>query len=364
VPALSAFRGWAKIIGVPKAAGIGGSAYKRLFELWGSGELGPDYETYHWTSESVVPADRIAQAREILSPEEFNELFRAVWGTLGGGNVYYCFESSECLPPEGSLWDIHTAEDIHQIFNQPSRQGSAAPKLVIGCDFNVSSMSWICGALVDGRLSVFDELWLKNTNTGATIESLLHRLEKWGLTPEELGSNLVFAGDAAGRARHTNAATTDYLILKEHSRLRNATIVFPASNPAVADRIAVTNTSLRNAAGKRHMYIGRLCVRLAEDLASLSYKEGTRSVDAGGNMHATHFSDALGYAAWHTIGLAALRAEKQVAGPIKHATSGIASTGISGMLSGGGSNANAGRGGMPKAGIGSGGGIKSLVRPR
>jgi hypothetical protein len=163
--------------------------------------------------------------------------------------------------------------------------------ILVGSDFNVNPMAWVlCHYYPEGmgRLEVFDMLWIRDTNTRATLDILKQRYgsHKGGFQ---------FYGDATARGRRTSAVSTDYtqiLADRDFKRL-GRTIHYLHSNPPQADRFAVTNALICTADGHRRCFIDPRCRALVEDLRLRSYRPGTRepmdSVDLG------HATDGLGY---------------------------------------------------------------------
>ncbi|MBQ3350244.1 MAG: hypothetical protein IJG38_07580 [Thermoguttaceae bacterium] len=269
-------------IGVPKRSGIGSSMYRNICEEWDARMKAgnPSYARFHWTSVGIVPDDVIQRAKEILDDKSFREQYLASWETASGA-VYYCYSREnvvEQTPIEPSL------------------------PLLIGCDFNVSPMSWvICqakmnsiGAATD-TITVIDELRLYDTNTREALDCLW---QKYGSHP----GGFRFYGDAAGHQRNTastSAAPSDYTIIATDKRFYDYSqggvdLNFPASNPPVFDRVTSVNAMLRSAAGKRRILVNKQCEFLIKDFERVSFKPGTKFIEKS-DLELTHMSDALGY---------------------------------------------------------------------
>lgn len=280
-PAISDRRcnGWAMLLGVPKVRGIGASAFRAICEKWDA-DPDPQYARFHWTSDLVLPPETIAEARKQLDEKTFREQFMASWETASG-RVYYAFSRKQ-----------NVAEGMEPDPNEP---------LLIGCDFNVSPMSWVvCQAPLDdsgslksgGTIRVLDELRIYDTWTQEALDVLW---ERWGHHP----AGFVFYGDAAGQHNSTNAMISDWVIIEQDSRFfRNfndwTEMYFPAANPYVADRVASVNSILRNAAGTVRCKINKSCEYLIKDLEDVVWLENVRKVDARDHER-THMADALGY---------------------------------------------------------------------
>lgn len=262
VPALEHKNAWCWRIGVPKRYGIGAAEYKEFFDK-GLSDPGADTLSLSWPSEDILTPQQIKWAMENLDPADFDEQYRANWQSTGG-TIFYNFE------------DANIDGSIGYMPNMP---------LVVGSDFNVDPMSWVVGHRFNNELHIFDEIFLRNTNTPKTLDNLHERYgqhESW-----------EFYGDASGAARKTSAAKSDYLHIKGDERFKGASLYYPKKNPFIADRFAACNALFLSAAGKRRVKIHPRCVNLIKDLKYRAYKEGTREPDDHHDLG--HMSDAFGY---------------------------------------------------------------------
>jgi hypothetical protein len=94
---------------------------------------------------------------------------------------------------------------------------------------------------------------------------------------------------------------SDYDVVREYFRSHSAGLLdcrVPKANPSVRDRITLTNTKLRNAAGEIGLRIDRRCQELVKDLEHVSYKADSAQIDKDRDRGRTHLSDALGYLLW------------------------------------------------------------------
>lgn len=265
MPALSSRMGWLWQIGAPKRAGVGAQEFKTNFRKAQRGEL-PDTTAFQWSAEDVIPLAAREHAARTFDARDYAEQIGGEWQEISGG-IFYNFSRElnlrKCsLDPRKPIW--------------------------IGSDFNVDPMAWVFAQEVEGRLYVFDELYLHNANTPMALEIAWQR---YGTHP----GGFAFYGDATGSARKTAARDTDYTHIQKHEgfALRGRAIRYPDSNPPVADRYAAVNALLRNARGDCRLFIDPACVHLIEDLESCLYKAGSREASKIGTL--THASDALGY---------------------------------------------------------------------
>lgn len=282
LPALNTFKGWLILLGVPKRFGVGAKYYQDLIrEVQEGGAVAEKFGScayFHWTSEDVYTKEEMAIYRTMMSDKDYREQFLATWETAGGA-VYYAYTEKDNV-----VEHIPIREDL---------------PLIIGCDFNVSPMSWvICQAEINnngqlkGTLNVVGEQRLYNTNTPEALDCLW---SNWG--GHQAG--YVFYGDAAGYHRNTVTALSDYIIIEQDERYwqpwDDATdIRVPRCNPAVLDRVGSVNAMLKNRSGNVRIKIDSSCRALIEDMERVSYVNGTRFMDKS-NSDLTHMSDALGY---------------------------------------------------------------------
>lgn len=263
MPALSHRNAWCWRIGVPKRHGIGAAEFKEVCDI---GLLGsdPDVVTYMWPSSDILTNEQLAAAQRLLDAKDYNEQYNASWETVGG-SVFHAFSDANIT--DTCVYD-------------PNKE------IIIGSDFNVDPMSWVLCHLDSYGLRVFDELFLRDTNTIKTLDVLHQRY----------GSHRAgweFYGDASGRARKTSASTSDYLQIRNDNRFKGRKVYYLRSNPPVADRFAATNALLKNAADERRCHIHPRCKHLIDDLKARRYREGTREPDDYGDIG--HMTDALGY---------------------------------------------------------------------
>jgi len=258
--------GWCWFTGVPKRFGVGAVEYREKYEAAISNNL-PDTTGFSWPSEGIVPSDYLEICRQRMDVKDFDEQFNATWLTASGG-VFYNFSREYNVRP--CLYD-------------------KSLQIVVGMDFNVSPMAWILGHIKGDILEVFDEIWLRDTNTQEALNTMLQRYSMHR-------SGFEIYGDASSRGRHTSAYFTDYQQIVDNPVLKmmGRTIHFDKSNPPVADRFAETNARIQSGDGQRHLFIAERCEHLIRDLEIRAYKPGTREADDS-DKDSGHPTDALGY---------------------------------------------------------------------
>ncbi len=264
VPALEHRKASCWRIGVPKRYGIGAAEFKEFFDR-GLQSDDNNILSLTWPSGDILTPDQLSWAQDNLDARDFDEQYGATWQSTGGG-IFHAFDEV-----------LNVSDKVNYNHSRT---------IVVGSDFNVNPMSWVVGHRSNTGLEIFDQLWIRNTNTMATLNTLFARY----------GSHVngwEFFGDASGSARKTSASESDYLQIKGDDRFRNARIYYPKSNPRIANRFAACNRLMCNAKGERNLQIHPRCVNLINDLRYRTYKEGTMEPDDHGDMG--HMSDALGY---------------------------------------------------------------------
>ena len=197
--------------------------------------------------------------------EEYEEEINASWLDASGG-IFYAYDD---------------------ILNVTEKAVYQSDRIIgVGSDFNVDPMAWVLFHVYNGQMYVFDEIWLRDTNTQRTLDTLY---AKYG----QHANGWHFFGDASSKNRHTSTSTTDYLQIINDSRFTDKRVSYPKANPAVADRFAATNAMLCNKLGARRCWINPKCKNLRDDLQQRTYKDGTRVVADEGDIG--HITDALGY---------------------------------------------------------------------
>ena len=265
-PALTHRKGWCWRIGVPKRYGAGAREFKHAYDLGMRSDAG--IRSFTWPSWDILPQEEIAILRSQLDTKDFNE---QVGGNFvdAGGQAYYEFSDANVRPV---TYDSH------------------AP-IYVGSDFNVDPMAWVLGHKTNHGLEIFDELWLRNTNTKATLDYLW---QKYGETHK---GGWFFTGDASSRSRKTSAASSDYVQIKNDKRF-DAKVRYDKSNPARKDRLAAVNLLCHNAADQRRLHVDPRCAHLIDDLKNRVIDPATGepvAAEPGLAHDSGHATDALGY---------------------------------------------------------------------
>lgn len=264
VPMLAERNGFCYRIGVPKRTGIGRIEFRDFYNKGLRGEDG--IASFYWKSSDILTEQQIIEAKAQLDDRDFSEQFEAMWQDIGS-SVYYNFS------------EINIRDDIHY---DPSQE------ILVGCDFNVDPMCWTLAHFKDGKLYVFDEVFLKSTNTPASLDHIYNKYYTHN-------AGWRFYGDATSRSRKTSAVKTDYLIIKNDARFGQKKVFFLLKNPALRDRFASVNAGFKNANDDVRIYVSVNCKHLINDLNSVSYKEGTSEIEDYRGTEIGHMSDGFGY---------------------------------------------------------------------
>jgi hypothetical protein len=111
---------------------------------------------------------------------------------------------------------------------------------------------------------------------------------------------MVVYGDASGNQQHTTGAS-DYEMIRDYFKVHSTMLVtykVPDSNPSVRERINLTNSRLRSAAGEIGLVVDFKCKELIMDFEQVAFKANTYQIDKDRDRLRTHLSDALGYLLW------------------------------------------------------------------
>lgn len=265
LPTLTWREGWAWRIGVPKRYGPGAAEFRNRFEKAVAGDL-PDSAGFTWPSSEIVPPELLETARATMDEKDFAEQFDASWLTSSGG-VFHAFDKQYNVRP--------------CTYNPDSA-------VLVGSDFNVNPHCSILAHLKDDVLLVFDELFLRNSNTPDMLNVLTKRYENHR-------GGWQFYGDATGQARKTSASISDYAHITTNTQLKTMgrTLHYPAKNPPISDRFAATNARLCSGDDNRRVFIDAHCTHLITDLEIRAFKADNHSPADSGDIG--HMSDALGY---------------------------------------------------------------------
>ena len=273
--------GWAWFTGRPKGRGL-------FYELYSRAGTREGWESFTWTSATVVDPAEIEQAKADLDPLTFAQEYEAQWVSFDG-LAYYPWSPKDHL---------------RRLTYDPGKP------LIIGLDFNVDPGTAVVmqEQFIDGetRTCVIGEVHIpKNSNTPAVCRRLV---ADWG---KHAGDVLIY-GDPAGGARHTSQTEgTDWDLAKqvlrpafgERLRWRVA-----KKAPYVRDRLNAVNSRLKSTAGVVRLLVDPVAapnvVRDFEGVTLLAGGSGELDKKGSEAKGLTHLTDALGYYVAEAFGIA------------------------------------------------------------
>lgn len=183
---------------------------------------------------------------------------------------------------------------VYHAFRRAENVASVAldPRLPLlwTLDFNVDPMSSLVLQIQSGKVVVLDEIVLSRASTHDAFEEFRNRYSMHV-------AGVTVYGDASGHSMQTSG-TNDYEILRQ--RMRRAgymKVQFKTqrSNPAVRQRVELTNATIRNANGDIGLLVNPACKELIKDFEEVCFKAGSSVIDKDRDSSRTHLSDALGY---------------------------------------------------------------------
>lgn len=264
--------GWAWFTGRPKGRGL-------FYELYSRAGTREGWESFTWTSATVVDPAEIEQARQDLDPLTFAQEYEAQWVSFDG-LAYYQWSPKDHL---------------RTLAYDPTKP------LIIALDFNVDPGTAVVmqEQLLDGetRTCVVGEVHIpKNSNTPAVCRRLV---ADWGKHP----GDVLLYGDPAGGARHTSQTEgTDWDLARAvlrpafGGRLKERVA---RKAPYVRDRLNAVNSRLKSTAGLVRLVVDPAkapnVVRDFEGVTLLA--GGSGEIDKKGSeaKGLTHLTDAIGY---------------------------------------------------------------------
>ncbi|HLI86349.1 MAG TPA: phage terminase large subunit [Bryobacteraceae bacterium] len=165
--------------------------------------------------------------------------------------------------------------------------------LLWSLDFNVDPMCSVIAQRDGDILKVIDEIYLRNAST---IDACIEFLKRYPKHP----AGLIVCGDCSANHRQTGGFT-DVQMIKREIGARSyyqPELKFPPSNPLVRERVNLTNSKLRSAAGETQLIIDPKCKELIMDFEQVCFKTNSAELEKEKDRKRTHLSDALGYLLW------------------------------------------------------------------
>jgi hypothetical protein len=222
--------------------------------------------------------DHYAKKERAVGPHKWAAMYQQAPKGIGAGTVYCEFD------------EAHVNPRIELDPREP---------LCLSLDFNINpGMHAYLGqysSLTD-RFKVRHEIHGERMNLGqclAALDTLVSSIGGWRWP------DVRIYADASGSSGQINTGQSALSLIVAFMNTKGIeyTMLVPASNPAVTDRIAAMNDALVDGSGERHLEVHPDCVRLLTDFRELR-------LDADGTLDKSkrklsHGSDAVGYwVAW------------------------------------------------------------------
>ena len=279
-PMLTTTRGWASFVSTPN----GFDDFYEFAERAKTDTSGDwSFMSAPSTCNPLFTQQEFEDAKRDMSEGEFAQEIMAEFRDLTRGQAYSTFSEANVsatnpLAPAGQR---------------------AAPYLpiILGCDFNVSAMSWV---LLQNRVREWyclDEIALTAGHSN-TAEAAIEFIERFKCLGIKANPGVIIVGDASGKAQHTSSAgETDYTMLTQALTLAGITWEnrTPDSNPRVKDRVNQVNAKLRSANGSSFLHLHPDCKETIQDLRRVCWKLGATAILDKSDPKRTHSTDALGY---------------------------------------------------------------------
>lgn len=219
-----------------------------------------------------LPEGYVETLLETMSPEMVAQQLEGKFINVCQGECYPHFDRGE----NTGQFTVHSSQFTVQEHCEPSTNGG---ELLIGIDFNVDpGMHAYLIEIRGDDVFVLDEIYIRGGDTPQLAKEMERRY----------GTQIPLVPDAAGGQRSTTG-TSDHAILREAGfKLKNR-----AANPPIKNRINAVNAKIKNALGRRHLFVDKTCKLLIRDLERCTW-EVMQKVGYRGPL--THPGAALGYA--------------------------------------------------------------------
>ena len=224
-----------------------------------------DHEFIHGTAlqNFYLPAGYVESLLSQYTPKMYRQEVLAEFVSSAEGNIYHAFDRLE-----------HASRPVKKV---------GGLFILTGMDFNVNPMTAVLANVQGGTINVFDEVYLKNSNTFAMAKEIRAQHPK---------DSITVVPDATGGARKTSSVKSDHEILRD----AGFKVITTKRNPPVEDRYNTVNRRLIEG----RINIDPKCAMLIRDMERVTHEDNPD--------YLTHISDALGYLAWHVMPLKRVRA--------------------------------------------------------
>jgi len=215
---------------------------------------GNKIKTYHWTSEDILSASQIEDAKSRLSKSDYQREYLASFET-------------DSQSPYSSYSNLN------------NKSFSIRPDLpfILTCDFNATTkpMSWAFGQYIQEKTYWHKTFSNKYTNTLTQCEIV----DEYFQTLPNVSKKLILYGDYTGKAKESNSSFSDWEIIQNY--FRNKFDIEQRTKPtkSIRDSVASTNAQLCNMNGDRKMFVNELsCKELIDDFEKCEWAVNGREL--------------------------------------------------------------------------------------
>lgn len=240
------------------------------------------WQSYHWTSEEILTAEQIDEAKSNLSLPDYNREYKASFDE-GDQNPY--------------IYD--------EIYNNRKFPWIKELPAIVMCDFNPGKkpMSWNIGQRFYSKefnaeiTAIHKSLSFQYTKTQTMCEYLDEDYfqaviqKTFGVYPIEIN----FYGDYAGDSPTSNSSWSDWDIIQNYFRNKTKITLNIKPCKSIRNSIAATNAQLCNAKGERRLFVDAdNCKELVKDWVYCSWKDNGRELEDKDPLR-THSCRAVDY---------------------------------------------------------------------
>lgn len=143
--------------------------------------------------------------------------------------------------------------------------------LILSCDFNYNPMCWYLMQEKEGVWYIITELIKQNVTTKEMCQLIQPSIDETGIR------DLVIMGDAHGRDKKTNGSDYGVMVSYFGERGFNVNLRVQKANPLIRERLALVRGLIRNAKGKKRVFVDSSCKRLL-----YNFEEAKNNLGNGG----------------------------------------------------------------------------------
>ncbi|HAX49727.1 MAG TPA: hypothetical protein PK605_01615 [Ignavibacteria bacterium] len=234
------------------------------------------WSSYHWTSEDILSAEQIEEAKANLAKPDYEREYKASFETA-------------------------TQRPYYSYTEKNNKRMEFLPHLpvIVACDFNAQEkpMSWVIGQRhKQGNTEItywHKALSFQYTNT----LTMCKILDEEHLQSLQCGypKQIIFYGDYAGRKHTSNSSTSDWEIIENY--FSRKTRIEKRIKPCISirDSIGATNAQLCNSKEEIRQYADPVnCAELIKDWEYCAWKDNGRELDERDPLR-THLCRAVDY---------------------------------------------------------------------